>query len=105
MKSTEPAGTGKSPGPKRVSPKSRVGMLSYFEVMDRAAMAANNIEDNIGSHTAVQTDSRLKKAYEKLSDAMGEFYQVAGARFFEVSESSERRGRSSRAVRRSSVQS
>jgi len=38
-------------------------MFNDFEVMDRAAMVANNIENNIGSPIAVQTDSRFKKAY------------------------------------------
>ena len=54
--------------------------------MDRAAMAANNIDENIGTHPVVKRDAQVRKAYETLSDAMGEFYQVAGARFFEIAE-------------------
>jgi hypothetical protein len=68
-----------------------LGEFDYFEVMDRAAMAANNIETNIGAHPVVEKDARLKQAYETLSDALGAFYQAAGSRFFEISESADGR--------------
>lgn len=58
--------------------------LAYFEVMDRAAMIGNIIQDNLGKHPLMDADPELKKEYENLEMAIGKFYQTAGRCYFRM---------------------
>lgn len=61
--------------------------LAYFEVMDRAAMIGNNIEDNLGKYPLIKSEPELKRDYESLEMAIGKFYQTAGQCYFRTTES------------------
>jgi hypothetical protein len=89
MKSKSHSAKTRAQAAKRAALTDDLGTFQYFEVMDRAAMAANNLEQNIGGHPVVARDAQIAKAYQAVSDALGEFYQIAGARFFEIQEAAE----------------
>ena len=56
----------------------KLNSMHYFEVMDRAFVAASHFEEFVWAHPAVQKDEQLKEPAKKIIDAMNELYQVAG---------------------------
>lgn len=54
------------------------GPFAAHEVLDRAYMATEIFDGFVATHPFVTAHPELKEKAEKLSEALGEFYQLAG---------------------------
>jgi hypothetical protein len=51
------------------------------EVLHTAHIMASMFDDFIVRHAATQADSEVKAAADKISESLGDFYQLCGQRF------------------------
>lgn len=50
----------------------------YFELMDRAFVALNYVQEHIGNHPVTRRDHELGELFSEISEKMAEFYVRAG---------------------------
>ncbi len=50
----------------------------YSELLDRAYVAMEHVNQFLGAHPVVRKDERLRRVYERVEDDLGEFYQSVG---------------------------
>lgn len=55
----------------------------YFELMDRASVAVDYVNQFVGSHPVVRNERSLREAYERAEEALAELYQLAGGLAFD----------------------
>lgn len=62
-------------------------LLYWHEALDRSHVARDHFFEYVERHPAVMNDEELKVEAEKVTAAMGNFYQLVGAKYhdFEIS--------------------
>jgi hypothetical protein len=53
------------------------------EALHTASIASDFFDRHLADHVAVQQDPEVKAAAEKISELLGDFYQLCGAKFIQ----------------------